>query len=111
MSKDAVPLPADFDPSSMSTAWTVTFGDADALELETELRLECPEGHTLHGVRAVSVAVRQHRKEAIFWLPDRSAWAVVHLTWNRETDPLWPSTELCPTWAEVIAELEERGRP
>ena len=56
------------------------------------------------------VAVYTRQKEAVYWLPRRREWAVVHLTWNDEMDPRWPSTVLCPTWISVIHELADRGR-
>jgi hypothetical protein len=102
-------LPDDFDPTSLSSAWSVVHG-GDASVLEGELARELSLQHVLHGRTATAVAVHERRKESIFWLPVSRLWAIVHLTWSEETDPRWPSAELCDCWASVVEGLLVRGR-
>lgn len=85
--------------------------DCDTHRFEDELRREMAPDHDLAGEDLVCVAWRRHMKETVFWLPQRQRWAVIHLTWNVESDPRWPEPVLCETWSEVIAELRDRGRP
>jgi hypothetical protein len=102
--------PPSFRPEDLSEKWTVVLGTADGERLREELVREIAVGHPLHGTRVQPVAVRQHVKETIYWLPDEAAWAVVHLTWAAEPDPRWPTAVLLDTWSHVVAELADRGR-
>jgi hypothetical protein len=102
-------LPGDFDPASLSPAWSLLAGAATD-EIERELASEVSEGHPLFRCSSRGVALHRHRKEAVFWLPEQASWAVVHLTWSREADPRWPTTVLAADWSEVVAELADRGR-
>jgi hypothetical protein len=43
----------------------------------------------------------------IFWLPEASQWAWVHLTYRVEADPRWPSTFVADSWVAVVEELTE----
>jgi len=85
-----MPLPVDVD--RLPGDWWVVDGTGDGAALERELASELPQGHALVGVKARAVAVRRHLKDVIFWLPDTSEWALVHLTYRVEADPGWPST-------------------
>jgi hypothetical protein len=105
-----VEVPITFRPEDLSEKWAVVVGSAQARELEQELDRELIPGHVLHGLRAEAIAVRQLRKETIWWLPDDAAWALVHLTWTTESDPRWPTAVILPTWGNVVAELAEWGR-
>lgn len=100
----------DFVATDLSSEWSVVQGLGEAAELEAELEREVSAGHVLCDRAAVAVAIRRHRKEAIFWLSDRSEWALVHLTWSAESDPRWPSTEIHGTWADVTEDLSDRRR-
>ena len=63
--------------------------------LAEELRLEAPPGHVLHGVSVSTRARRQDQDDVLFELMDGTArFAVVHLTYSRESDPRWPRTRL-----------------
>lgn len=101
---------ADFDAALLSAWWTDVRATSDADELEAELARELAPGHALAGRTAVAVAVREFRKEVVFRLPDDGRWAWVHLTWTSETDPRWPSTVMCETWQDLIAELRDADR-
>ncbi|MCA9610303.1 MAG: hypothetical protein KC619_32130 [Myxococcales bacterium] len=59
--------------------------------LERELRRELCAEHVLFGRDCVAVASRGDRDDVLF-LVDGAQLVVVHLTWNEETDPGWPST-------------------
>ena len=100
----------DFRAADLSTAWTIVWQTPDADELVGELQREMSVGHILHGETVEAVAIRRHRKEAIYLLPQRRWWAVVHLTWAVESDPKWPSAVELPSWSAVVDELTERGR-
>ena len=65
--------------------------DPEAKCLEKELRRELPRGHALRG-RSVR-ALASHVDDILFEISDSpTRYAVVHLTWNRETRPEWPHT-------------------
>ncbi len=66
-------------------------------------------GHVLDGRVVEAVASRKPGKETIFWLPDVGGWAVVHLTWTKETKPDWPSAVIVDSWDNVLAELVDSG--
>ena len=99
-----------FRPEDLSEKWTVVLGTPEGEGLRTELDRELPFGHILYGARVHSVAVRQHLKETIWWLPDDATWALVHLTWKAETDPRWPMAVRLNSWREVVVELADWGR-
>jgi hypothetical protein len=74
------------------TRWHSVSGD-EAQTLEHELARELPAGHALKGVKVRAVARRLDRDDVAFELEDGRC-CVVHLTWNVETDPRWPHSEL-----------------
>jgi hypothetical protein len=97
-------LPA-FELSDLPGEWTLVLGTAQANDLEQELQREVPDGHLLKGRSVAAVAVRRQHKDTVFWLPDASQWALVHLTRNVETDARWPSSFVTPDWQALAAEL------
>jgi hypothetical protein len=66
-------------------------GDEDAAGLERELARELPDGHVLKGVSVRAIARRFDQDDVVFRLED-GRLCVVHLTWNVEREPAWPST-------------------
>jgi hypothetical protein len=52
-----------------------------------------PAGHALKSVKVRAVARRLDRDDVAFELVDGRR-CVVHLTWNVETDPRWPHSEV-----------------
>lgn len=93
-----------FDLSLLHNDWSEVDAMQDA-DLEAELVREVPEKHVLRGRQATAIAVRRHRKDVIYWLPDDRIWAWVHLTWTTETDPKWPRTVTAAEWESLAAEV------
>ena len=100
----------DRDLSLLSGLWTDVQVSGEAAELEAELQRELSGGHVLSGRSVAAIAARMLRKEVIFRLLDENRWAWVHLTWRSETDPRWPSTEVCETWGDVVGLLRDAER-
>jgi hypothetical protein len=65
----------------------------EAQILERELARELPEGHALKQIEVRVVARRLDRDDVACELGD-GRLCVVHLTWNVETDPRWPRSEV-----------------
>ena len=103
-------LPDDFRPDALSSKWQLIDDPSDSELFEGELRREVSQGHQLWEVRARVVAVRNLRKEVIYWLPATKRWAWVHLTWTPETLAHVPSTFVCESWAGLLIELADAGR-
>jgi hypothetical protein len=95
----------------------------DGKGLEAELARELPPGHRLFGRKVRAVARRVDRDDFLFVVepvdrsgPFRAAppeWALVHLTWSKETDPRWPSTEMYPSieaWIEDCMKPDHEDR-
>ena len=100
----------DPDMSLLSENWTDVRDSAEAQELEGELVREVSLAHVLAGRPMATVAARKLRKEVIFKLTEENRWVWVHLTWRPETDPRWPSSVICDSWASLISELADAGR-
>ena len=67
---------------------------------ECELAKEIAPAHPLSGVEAVAIA--RHDDDVLFFLPSHQpCLAVVHLTYKRENDKVWPHTNFYETLAEV----------
>lgn len=103
-------LPDDFVPDALSSKWQLIDDPSDSELFEGELRREVSRGHQLWEVRTRVVAVRNLRKEAIYWLPTTKRWAWVHLTWTPETLAQVPSTFVCESWAGLLIELADADR-
>jgi hypothetical protein len=71
--------------------WSPVTG-ADAASLERELARELPAGHVLKELKVRAIARRFDRDDVAFELDDGRR-CVVHLTWNVESEPLWPHCE------------------
>lgn len=98
------------DLSLLTDLWTDVRGSDEAADLEAELVRELVEGHVLSGRAIAALAARKLRKEVIFAMPEENRWAWVHLTWQAGSDLRWPSTEVCDTWDELVALLQDSGR-
>ena len=92
--------------ASLPGDWTAV-GEHDATVLLAELRHETPPGHALDGKTVQPVAIKRHRKDTVWWLPDNGSWAHVHLTYSVETDPQWPSCNIYGDWDSLVADLSD----
>lgn len=64
-----------------------------AKKAEAELRSEVSAGHVLYKKQAKAIGYRQDCDDVLFEInEDGSRFAVVHLTYQRESDPNWPAT-------------------
>jgi hypothetical protein len=84
-----------------------------AAKAEAEIHREMCAGHVLFGRSVTAVGYRQDCDDVLFYLGESAPqFAVVHLTYQRETRPEWPSTALFATlgvWIEhcMIPDAEE----
>jgi len=83
---------------SSQIQWRVPWGpvppEHDARTV-AELHREMPASHVLFGRSVQTVGRRQDCDDVLFYLGDSAPqFAVVHLTYARETGPEWPSTTL-----------------
>ena len=84
-----------------------------APKLAAELHCEMCAGHVLFGRSVMAVGHRQDCDDFLFYLGDISPqFAVVHLTFQRETRPSWPNTSLFDSlaaWTEqcMIPDAQE----
>jgi hypothetical protein len=66
-----------------------------ASQAEAELPRELCAGHVLFGRSVTAIGVGQDCDDVLFYLGESApSFAVVHLTFQRETQPRWPDTEL-----------------
>ena len=73
--------------------------------LSAELERELPPGHALHGASAKAVAARVDRDDVLFEIENcEMPLAVVHMTWQRETDVRWPSVKVFHSWEQWLQE-------
>lgn len=73
--------------------WLPITDAGEAAHLEMELRRELSGGHMLYGRAARAVGRHELMDDVLFELAD-GVLAEVHLTWNHETTPDWPTAEL-----------------
>ena len=67
----------------------------DRAAAERELKREAPHGHILFGRSPIAIGRRVDCDDFLFYLnEDPARFAVVHLTYNIETDPNWPAAEI-----------------
>jgi hypothetical protein len=60
-----------------------------------ELRRELCADHILYKVPACALGRRRDADDFLFQIESLSGrFAIVHLTWQKETDPKWPNTSL-----------------
>lgn len=73
----------------------------EALGLENELAREVCSEHILANVPAKCIARRDGRDDFLFRVTsDNAAYAVVHLTWSKESSPDWP-------WAKLFSDIDD----
>jgi len=87
----------------------------DAERLSDQLKSNVPPKHLLYGLKARAVATRIDRDDVLFEIEGgQTPLAVVHMTWQKETDPCWPKTKLFQSWEqwvrdEMLPAQEEYG--
>lgn len=62
--------------------------------LENELRKELSSDHILYAKKFLAVARREDNDDVVYWVTDLHKFAVVHLTYAKESSPHFPRTEL-----------------
>ena len=66
-----------------------------ASQAKAELQREMCAGHVLFGRTFTAIGFRQDCDDVLFYLGESSpSFAVVHLTYQQETQPRWPKTAL-----------------
>jgi hypothetical protein len=91
------------DSLEIRLPWQVIFDSPEAQRLATELSSELSAKHVLFGLNASAVAKRIDRDDVLFELAGGGTpLAVVHLTWQRESDPRWPTTRLFTSLAQWV---------
>ncbi len=73
--------------------------------LNKELTKELSPSHQLYGKFAVAVARRTDNDDVIFWIDELNKYAVIHLTYSKETSSEFPITTLY-----MLSELEKHCR-
>ena len=69
---------------------------------ETELKKEVSFFHPLYWKRVRTVAIRTDCDDVIFEVPNgRSKYAVVHLTWRKESSRKFPTTHFYKDWQDI----------
>jgi hypothetical protein len=93
-----------FEPSKIQwrVPWWPTPPEQEARTI-AELYREMPAGHALFGRNVQPIGYRQDCDDVLFYLGESvPQFAVVHLTYLRETRPEWPETMLFDTLATWI---------
>ena len=101
-------------PDDYAALIPISFADDHQLvvgrgAIVAELRREMPESHVLYSAKldAVAVHVECGYKDFVFATDsEKHPIAVVHLTYNVESDPHWPSTKLICSLEEWRNEMQ-----
>ena len=79
----------------------------ECAKLNAQLSRELPVGHVLEGIPVQCIARRQDRDDVLFELKDGSGrLATVHLTWQVESKPTWPSAVIYSGLPEWLAAMQ-----
>ena len=82
-------------------------GENECAELEAELSRELPAGHVLKSIPVRCLARRQDRDDVLFKIADGSGrFTTVHLTWQVEREPTWPSVVIFQDAEQWLATLQ-----
>ena len=72
--------------------------------LVAEVQRELPPGHVLAGLMVLPIGHRLDRDDVLLRIEHSTyRFAAVHLTFARETNPAWPSTELYDSFEQFAA--------
>ena len=101
-------LPVDDGRVVLPSHWLDVSGIPEIRDaLAAELSREVPAGHALEG-RHDTVLARCEICDDVLISVGGNAYAVVHLTWKRETDANWPSVEVHTDAGALLADLSDR---
>ena len=94
------------DPSELD--WPDNWGALhydDIPKFTRELNKEICKDHILYGLPLCALGRCQGNDNFLFQIESAAEkFALVHLTWRKETDPRWPTTMLFNSFEEVIFE-------
>ena len=80
-----------FSNNEIPEGWELIQGENSAF-FEDELASEPCAEHLLYKKEAKVIARKSDRDDFLFYIQDlQEPYCVVHLTWQKETKPLWPS--------------------
>ena len=89
----------------MLEPWEALAGSERSGFLNAQLETTLSEGHVLRGLKATAVASRRDRDDVLFEVEGgEMPLAVVHMTWQKETDSRWPTTQLFRSWEHWVQE-------
>ena len=80
----------------------VPVADQDREGMERELTHELAAGHVLFGRKARAIGRRNDQDDVLFVVDGPRQFAVVHLTYARETRPEWPHTIVFESVQEFV---------
>jgi hypothetical protein len=87
------------------TPWEAIEGSERSGLLSAQLESELPQKHVLRGLKISAVAARIDQDDVLFEVAGSEIrLAVVHMTWQKETDSRWPSTKLFQSWEHWVRE-------
>lgn len=90
--------------------WDLRSGGSDeerkSTQLLDELRREVAAGHPLHEVPVDVIGACRARDDVLLSVGDR--FAIVHLTYEADESPPWPSTRFFDSAADVEDEMRRR---
>lgn len=84
--------------------WRAFARKEEAGPFEAELQRELHPLHPLAGATARCIARRDDRDDFLFEFDQ--GWAIVHLTWQPESDPRFPMARLFESETEVVNQLQ-----
>ena len=97
-----MPIPEEIE---ILSPWTALGADR-AKTLELELMREISPGHVLQGRNIRALAARVDRDDVLFEIEAYTApLALVHLTWHKEENPIWPDTTLFNSWDQWVRDV------
>ncbi|WP_411339256.1 hypothetical protein V6U71_15265 [Sphingopyxis sp. J-6] len=96
------------DANDWDGDWYRVTSETERRELGEELERELSPGHILYGTKATALGRRFRRDDVLFRLEDGRV-ARLHLTRRKESNPLFPTTDVYDSYADWAAlPLEDR---
>ena len=96
--------------------WVQIENQSDESFFSKELRKETCKGHQLHKIKTETIARREDCDDVLFKLLDGTErFAIVHLTYSKESDPQWPDCDIFNTFGDFLQrkyypDIEDRKR-